>query len=108
MVEQCLAELPESLADRARAVPVVFASVPPDEPGLDDDLLGLFVGDAVFASGESLDPTVTRIELYLENIWIFCERNPSLFVEEVRITFLHELGHYFGWDEDDLAERGLD
>jgi hypothetical protein len=21
---------------------------------------------------------------------------------------LHELGHYFGWDEDDLAARDLD
>ena len=29
------------------------------------------------------------------------------FEEEVGITFMHELGHYLGLDEDDLDERGL-
>ena len=28
--------------------------------------------------------------------------------EEIRITLLHELGHQFGLDEDDLAELGYD
>ena len=27
---------------------------------------------------------------------------------EIRITILHELGHHFGLDEDDLAELGYD
>ena len=27
-------------------------------------------------------------------------------VREVRITVLHELGHHFGMDEDDLARLG--
>jgi predicted Zn-dependent protease with MMP-like domain len=26
----------------------------------------------------------------------------------VRLTYLHELGHYLGWDEDEIAERGLE
>jgi predicted Zn-dependent protease with MMP-like domain len=26
----------------------------------------------------------------------------------VRVTYLHELGHFLGWDEEDLAARGLD
>jgi predicted Zn-dependent protease with MMP-like domain len=26
--------------------------------------------------------------------------------EQVRVTLLHELGHHFGLDEDDLAEEG--
>lgn len=24
-----------------------------------------------------------------------------------RLTYLHELGHYLGWDEGDLERRGL-
>ena len=28
--------------------------------------------------------------------------------EEIRITVLHELGHYFGLDEDRLAELGYE
>jgi len=31
-----------------------------------------------------------------------------VFREEVERTYLHELGHYLGWDEDDVAARGLD
>jgi predicted Zn-dependent protease with MMP-like domain len=26
----------------------------------------------------------------------------------VRLTYLHELGHFLGWDESDLEIRGLD
>jgi predicted Zn-dependent protease with MMP-like domain len=29
-------------------------------------------------------------------------------VDEIRITVLHEIGHYFGLDEDRLAELGYD
>jgi predicted Zn-dependent protease with MMP-like domain len=28
--------------------------------------------------------------------------------EEIRVTLLHEIGHHVGWDEHDLADRGLD
>jgi predicted Zn-dependent protease with MMP-like domain len=27
---------------------------------------------------------------------------------EIRITLIHELGHFFGMDEDDLAARGYE
>ena len=44
-----------------------------------------------------------------------CARCPArglidvdVFREEVRLTYLHELGHYLGWDEDELTARGLD
>jgi predicted Zn-dependent protease with MMP-like domain len=34
--------------------------------------------------------------------------DPAELREEIRITVLHELGHYFGLDEDRLAELGYD
>ncbi len=40
----------------------------------------------------------------LHRIVIFREANPS--AEEVRKTVLHEVGHHFGMDEDDLAGTG--
>ena len=107
-VRQCLDALPDALRAPAESVPVHFAARPDPDGGLEPDLLGLFVGDPVYAAGETLDPEVTRIDLYLDNLWEFAGRDPSVFVEEVRVTYLHELGHYFGWDEDDLEERGLD
>ena len=35
-------------------------------------------------------------------------RDPEELREEIRITVLHELAHYFGLDEDRLAELGYD
>ena len=28
-------------------------------------------------------------------------------MEEVRVTLLHELGHYLGWDENDMERYGI-
>jgi hypothetical protein len=46
--------------------------------------------------------------LFLENLWDLGEADEKVFCEEVRTTFLHELGHFFGLNEDDLTERGLE
>ena len=46
--------------------------------------------------------------LYLNNLWDFAEGDEAVFKAEVRLTYLHELGHYLGWDEDEVAARGLD
>jgi len=37
-----------------------------------------------------------------------CGAEEDSYREEVRITFLHELGHYLGLDEGDLFQRGLE
>ncbi len=73
-----------------------------------DDILGLFTGTA---HGEELaqdNPSPPQILLYLDNIWAAAEDDLEVFRDEVRITYLHELGHYLGWDEDQLTARGLD
>lgn len=44
----------------------------------------------------------------MENLWDFAEGDVETFRDETRLTYLHELGHYLGWDEDELAARGLD
>jgi len=36
------------------------------------------------------------------------EYNRAELVEQVRITLLHEIGHQYGLDEDDLSELGYD
>jgi predicted Zn-dependent protease with MMP-like domain len=60
------------------------------------------------ADPPSSHPQPTQIILFLENLWQFAEHNEAVYLDEVRITYLHELGHYFGFDEDDLEERGLE
>jgi predicted Zn-dependent protease with MMP-like domain len=72
------------------------------------DLLGLFSGEALHERGETLLPAPPQIHLYLKAIWDEAGGDTRAFKEEVRITFLHELGHYLGWDEDDMARHGID
>ena len=53
------------------------------------------------ADGPSNHPQPTQIILFLENLWEFAGTDEAAYREEIRITYLHELGHYFGMDEDD-------
>jgi predicted Zn-dependent protease with MMP-like domain len=104
-------QLPPELRSLARAVPVHYEATPgPDvlAEGFAPDILGLFTGSPHGAELEPANPAPPQILLYLENLWDFAERDVDIFREETRVTYLHELGHYFGWDEDDLAARGLD
>ena len=108
-VEETLASLPEPLRVRAEKLPVIFERQPDAElqaDGIEADTLGLFTG-AEFVEENDV-PLPPQIILYLQNIWDIAETNEKLFREEVRTTFLHELGHYLGLDEDELTERGLD
>ena len=78
------------------------------EEGLEADLLGLFVGLAYRDLDSGAQDLPAQILLFLENLWAFCEGDVDLYREEVARTYLHELGHYLGLDEDELAARELD
>jgi predicted Zn-dependent protease with MMP-like domain len=100
-------ELPPEIRDIAHAVPVRLEAGPGADllaEGLEADLLGLFSGSP-HGSGESDPP---QIYLYTANLWDFAQEEVEAYREEARVTYLHELGHYLGWDEDQLAARGLD
>ena len=108
-VEETLAALPKPLRERARELPVTLERIPNadlQEDGIEPDTLGLFTG-AEFAE-EGRIPLPPQIILFLENLWDLAEGDEKIFRGEVRTTFLHELGHYLGLDEDELAERGLE
>lgn len=108
-VEATLAELPAPLRERAQPLPVTFERTPnPDlqADGIEADSLGLFTGPAFADAEHTAAPP--QIILFLENLWDFAEGNAEIFCEEVRTTYLHELGHYLGLDEDELTERGLE
>jgi predicted Zn-dependent protease with MMP-like domain len=78
----------------------------------DDDLCGLHSGIAITEksvnSAFEMPPT---IHIFREPIvrlaggWDQPNADDEVY-EEVRITLLHELGHHFGLDEDDLDELG--
>ncbi|MFI5714961.1 metallopeptidase family protein [Nocardia sp. NPDC051750] len=78
------------------------------EPRNSDDphLLGLYHGIALTERdshyGGSLPDTVT---IYREALLAVCDDEDQV-VEEVRITVIHEIAHYFGIDEDRLHQLG--
>jgi predicted Zn-dependent protease with MMP-like domain len=108
-VEATLALLPAPLRRQAAPLPVSYEGRPQKnliDEGYETDLLGLFVGPALAEPEDS--PLPPQIILFLENLWDFAEEDEAIFCEEVRTTYLHELGHYLGLDEIDLEERGLE
>jgi predicted Zn-dependent protease with MMP-like domain len=109
-VKQTVASLPAPLRERAQALPVTFERVPNAahlRDGVESDTLGLFVGPEFAYEGNTTSPLPPQIILFLENLWDQAEADEGAFLEEVRTTYLHELGHYLGLDEDDLSDRGL-
>jgi predicted Zn-dependent protease with MMP-like domain len=110
-VKRTLDELPQALRERAEALPVTCERHPSRlqrKDGIEPDTLGLFVGPDYAEEGVSLSPIPPQIILFLENIWDFVEGDEEAFREEVHTTFMHELGHYLGLDEEGLFERGLE
>jgi predicted Zn-dependent protease with MMP-like domain len=104
-------KLPPALRELAAAIPVHYEAFPGQDlldEGFEDDILGLFTGSPHGSELREDQPMPAQIILFLENLWDFAEGDRAVFRDEVRITYLHELGHYFGWDEDDLADRELD
>ena len=112
LVERALALLPPQFARFLEEVPVEVrpASTPAQRrrAGLDDEelLLGLYQG--IPRPDRSVEHSGTMpdvIYVFQEDVELAVDNERDL-VEEVRITVLHELGHHFGLDEDQLDELG--
>jgi len=104
-------KLPMEIRPLAQAVPVHYEAAPHPSllaEGFEPDILGLFTGSPYGTELAQDQPAPPEILLYLESLWDYAEGDPAAFREETRLTYLHELGHYLGWDEDELAARGLD
>ncbi len=82
------------------SLPIFFEALPDADDvaaGIEEDTLGFY----------DTEP-VPRIRLWLENIRDYAGEDEAAFREEVQTTVLHEIGHHLGWDENDVAERGLE
>jgi predicted Zn-dependent protease with MMP-like domain len=112
LVERALAELPERFAEFLEEVPVEIrdrstpaqrrrAGVPRDSL-----LLGLYQGvPRTQRSVEHSGVMPDVIYIFQEDVELASDGEQDL-VDQVRTTVLHEIGHHFGLDEDDLDELG--
>ncbi len=106
-IARLLGELPEALRERAALVPVALERRPNatmQADGVEVDTLGLFTGPEWAEAGEVALPS--HIIIYLENVWEACETDEKRFRDEIATTFLHEVGHFFGFDEAGLGGDG--
>jgi len=101
VVRQALDSLPAELAAGLRNVAVVVEKEHPDDP----DLYGLFDGIPLTEGGPAPGELPNHISIYQRPLEDDFEDLDEL-REEIRITVLHELGHYFGLDEARLDELG--
>jgi predicted Zn-dependent protease with MMP-like domain len=108
-VQAVMAILPPEVREAAKTCSVTFEQKPGSgafDDELEGDELGLFEGACLL---DELNPEdLPRIRLFLMNLWEWVDRDEHDFRDEVGTTFLHELGHYLGWDEDEVGERGLE
>ena len=108
-LESVIKILPEDIQEAAKSCSIVMEERPGKgsfDSELQGDELGLFEGVSVMDEPSPEDLPVIR--LFLTNLWEWVEKDEQDFRDEVGTTFLHELGHYLGWDEDEVSERGLE
>ncbi len=107
-IERTLAELPGEIADAVSGVPVFVEELPSRDDiagGIGADWLGLFEGEVVGRADWMQPP---RIRIWTRNIWMYCGGREKHFREEVRVTLLHEIGHFLGLDEAGVKRLGLE
>jgi predicted Zn-dependent protease with MMP-like domain len=103
VVRSALDGLPPEIAAGLRNVAVVVEDENPEDP----ELYGLFEGVPLTEGGPDAGDLPNRIAIYRVPLEADFPDRAEL-REEIRITVLHELGHYFGLDEDRLAELGYE
>ena len=92
-VRRALDALPADLARRLDNVAVVVE----DENAQEPDLLGLLEEEPYLPA---------KVTIYRRPLEEDFGDDPEVLEQEIRITVLHELAHYFGIDEDRLEELG--
>jgi predicted Zn-dependent protease with MMP-like domain len=111
ILDRVLESLPEAIGGAVGEVPVIVEAKPKRAlaeraPQITPELLGLFVGvplgEKVFAP--SGYPNV--VMLFQRNLER-AGRSRSEVAKEIKITLLHEYGHYLGFDEEELEHLGL-
>jgi predicted Zn-dependent protease with MMP-like domain len=111
LLDKVLASLPRVIRDAILEVPVLVepkpkAAMAEHAPGINPEILGLFVGTSVGDKMAEPGGYADVVLLFQRNL----ERTGASRQEvskELKITLLHEYGHYLGFDEEELEHLGL-
>lgn len=119
LVEAVLDALPAGVVGLLDEAPLIVLDGPTPamlddldmRSGEADELCGLHTGvPATDRSIEADGELPSQIHLFRRGIVALAGgwASPDRVAEQIRITLLHEIGHEFGLDEDDLADLGYD
>jgi predicted Zn-dependent protease with MMP-like domain len=101
LVVQGLDALPDQMVEGLDNVIFVVEDRPES-----DEILGLYDGVALTERGDyGYGELPDRIVIYREPLLDHCETLDEL-IEEIHVTLVHEIAHYFGIDDDRLHELG--
>jgi predicted Zn-dependent protease with MMP-like domain len=110
LLDKVLASLPRVIREAVLEVPVIVEPKPKPElaehaPFINPEILGLFVGTSV---GDQLGASgYGNVVLLFQRNLERAGRNRQEVSKEMKITLLHEYGHYLGFDEEELEHLGL-
>jgi predicted Zn-dependent protease with MMP-like domain len=111
LVEKALADLPKRFADLLRNVVIVVEDEPSEDDldVMDDDaydagseLLGLYRGIPMTRRTHNMAALPDTVAIFRGPI-LRVARSRDAVGEQVRETVIHELGHYFGLGDEDMA-----
>ncbi len=109
LVEKAIANLPEEFRERLENVDIFVEDWPTRdqmaESGIKHKggLLGLYEGIPVTERGHNYNLVLPdRITIFQKPVESVCS-TPSETQEEVEHVLLHEIGHYFGFSEEQLV-----
>lgn len=110
LVERALEGVPVKVRKWLANVPIIVDDLPAledlrGEPPLSPLSVGLFKGGDINADKGNQLPS--SIHLYQRNLERYSTDEDQL-VEEIETTLLHEVGHFVGWDEDEVKAHGLE
>lgn len=111
VLEEVLAALPRDVRRVLKNVELALRPLPDPKihasPDVDPLVLGLYRGTHLLDKGvDALPGDIDRIDVFQRNVELVVADKDEL-REELKITLLHEIGHHLSFDEDGLAERGL-
>ena len=117
-VQEAVGALPPQFQGYLDQVPVIVQELPDaafarsdantDADILSPDMLGLFDGTPIVDEADSeVSAGPSKIYLFQRNLERMATGRENL-VEQIRITLWHELGHYLGFEEDDMGRLGLE
>ncbi|UTT61889.1 metallopeptidase family protein [Microcella humidisoli] len=99
-----LDQLPDEMVEGLENVIFVTEDRPADGSL---DLLGLYEGTALTDRGQyGFGELPDRIVLYREPLLAAAEGDLEVLRDEIHVTLVHEIAHYFGIDDDELHRLG--